>query len=58
MQCIFYWLSILRHVLGDGEYERYCEHLRDKHPGVVPAGAREYYVARLKQKYSRPQRCC
>ena len=58
MERIFCWLRILRQVLGDGEYERYCEHLRGKHPGAVPADAREFYAARLMEKYSRPQRCC
>jgi len=58
MQRVLYWLRILRQILGDGEYERYREHMRDKHPGVVPADPRDFYVARLKDKYSRPQRCC
>ncbi len=58
MQRIFFWLRILRQILGEGEYERYCNHMRRKHPGVVPADAREFYAASLQDKYSRPQRCC
>jgi uncharacterized short protein YbdD (DUF466 family) len=58
MKIVLYCLSILRQVLGEGEYERYCIHMRKKHPGVVPADPREFYAARLEEKYSRPQRCC
>jgi uncharacterized short protein YbdD (DUF466 family) len=58
MQRVFCWFRILRQVLGDGEYERYRDHMRKKRPGVVPVGPREFYVARLEEKYSRPHRCC
>lgn len=58
MQRVFYWLTLLRQVLGEGEYERYRDHMRSKHPGVVPADPRDFYAARLEEKYSRPQRCC
>jgi uncharacterized short protein YbdD (DUF466 family) len=58
MRLVFYWVRILRQVLGDGEYERYRDHMLNKHPGAAPADPREFYVARLEEKYSRPQRCC
>ncbi|MBP1602141.1 MAG: putative Selenoprotein [Acidobacteria bacterium] len=58
MKIVLYCLNILRQVLGEGEYERYCTHMRKKHPGVVPADPREFYATRLEEKYSRPQRCC
>jgi len=58
MQRILYWFTLLRQVLGEGEYERYREHMRNKHPGVIPADPRGFYAARLEEKYSRPQRCC
>ncbi len=45
-------------VMGDDAYERYCEHLKARHPEVRPMTAGEFYVARLEQKYRRPNRCC
>ena len=44
MQRVFYWLTLLRQVLGEGEYERYRDHMRNKHPGVVPADPRDFYA--------------
>ncbi len=58
MKLVLYWLHILRQVLGEGEYEQYCVHMRKKHPGVAPTDAREFYAGRIKEKYARPRRCC
>jgi uncharacterized short protein YbdD (DUF466 family) len=49
---------MLGQVMGEGEYARYCEHLRVRHPDRVIPSADEFYIARLKEKYSRPTRCC
>lgn len=52
------FLDNLRLVFGDGEYERFCRHLRERHPGTDPPSPREFYARRLEEKYSRPSRCC
>ncbi len=52
------WLLLIRQMLGDGDYDRYCEHVNRKHPGMRPMGAREFYLAKLEERYTRPQRCC
>ena len=48
----------LARVLGDGEYARYCAHLRRRHPDRAIPTARDFYRARLEEKFSRPSRCC
>jgi len=45
-------------VVGKGDYARYCEHLRARHPGVPLPSEKEFYLSRLKERYSRPSRCC
>jgi uncharacterized short protein YbdD (DUF466 family) len=52
------WWRLLGLAVGEGEYARYCERLRTKHPERVPPSPEEFYVARLDEKYSRPSRCC
>jgi uncharacterized short protein YbdD (DUF466 family) len=43
--------------MGEGEYLRYCEHMRARHPErEIPTPA-DFYVARLNEKYSRASRC-
>ncbi len=44
--------------MGEGEYARYCEHVISKHPGMKIPTAGEFYISRLNEKYSRPNRCC
>jgi uncharacterized short protein YbdD (DUF466 family) len=58
MKLIRKWWKMLGQVMGEGEYDRYCEHLRSKHPGHTIPTAGEFYVSRLNEKYSRPNRCC
>jgi uncharacterized short protein YbdD (DUF466 family) len=45
-------------IMGEGEYLRYCEHMKSKHPERELQTAAEFYVTRLNEKYSRPNRCC
>jgi uncharacterized short protein YbdD (DUF466 family) len=52
------WWNALGLIMGEGEYARYCEHLRIKHPERALPTAGEFWVTRLKEKYSRPNRCC
>jgi uncharacterized short protein YbdD (DUF466 family) len=50
--------NMLGQVMGEGEYLRYCEHVRTRHPERKLPTAAEFYVSRLNEKYSRPNRCC
>jgi uncharacterized short protein YbdD (DUF466 family) len=50
--------NIVGQIMGEGEYLRYCEHMRTKHPERKLPTAQEFYVSRLNEKYSRPNRCC
>jgi len=50
--------NLLGQILGEGEYARYCAHLRTKHPDRKLPTPEEFYVARLNEQYSRPNRCC
>lgn len=52
------WWNVLGQVMGEGEYARYCAHLRFKHPEKRIPSADEFYISRLNEKYSRPNRCC
>ncbi len=47
-----------REASGEGAYARYCEHLRRHHPGHTIPSEKDFYLERLRQKYSRPSRCC
>jgi uncharacterized short protein YbdD (DUF466 family) len=49
------WLAELT---GEAEYPRYCAHLRAHHPERAIPTQREFFLARLEEKYSRPSRCC
>ncbi len=49
---------ILGLVMGEGEYGRYCAHLRARHTELKIPSERDFYLQRLKEKYSRPTRCC
>jgi uncharacterized short protein YbdD (DUF466 family) len=51
-------ISMLREVLGEEDYARYCRHLQEKHPGVPYPGKEEFYLDRLRERYARPTRCC
>ncbi len=50
--------KILAEVTGEADYARYCDHLRARHPERRLPTEREFYLARLEEKYSRPSRCC
>ncbi len=50
--------EFLKQVLGEGDYERYCSHLKRKHPEQSALSAPEFYRMRMQEKYSRPTRCC
>jgi hypothetical protein len=48
--------EIAREVLGDKAYELYAEGARRR--GEKPLAPKEFYLAQLQRKYSRPSRCC
>ena len=49
---------ILRELSGETAYARYCAHLRARHPDEKVPTEREFFLARLEEKYTRPSRCC
>jgi uncharacterized short protein YbdD (DUF466 family) len=58
MRKLLWWWKILERVMGEGDYTRYCEHLRARHPNQKAPTEKEFYLSRLNEKYSRPNRCC
>jgi uncharacterized short protein YbdD (DUF466 family) len=48
----------LAQVMGEGEYGRYCAHLRAHHPERPIPTASEFYLSRMEERYARPDRCC
>jgi hypothetical protein len=48
--------EIAREVLGDKAYEVYEEGACRR--GEKPLAPKEFYLAQLQRKYSRPSRCC
>ncbi len=58
MRLILRCWRLLARSVGENDYERYCAHLQQKHPDRPVPTAREYYLVRLQEKYSRPTRCC
>jgi uncharacterized short protein YbdD (DUF466 family) len=48
----------LKDAAGERAYERYCAHVRAHHPERRVPSEKEFYLARLKEKYTRPSRCC
>jgi len=50
--------QILQEMTGDSDYARYCERLRARSPESPPLSPRDFYLARTKEKYARPSRCC
>ena len=50
--------QLLLELTGDSDYARYCASVRTRHPGQPLPSARAFYLARLDEKYARPNRCC
>ncbi len=50
-------LKYLREVMGEGAYERYCEHLWRAGREDLPT-KEQFYLESLMRRYSRPSRCC
>ena len=49
----------LRQVFGIPDFERYCEHMRERHPGAPRLSEREFHALAIDRRYgaSKP-RCC
>jgi len=58
MKRLLRWYQALGKVLGEGDYARYCDHVRARHPDAKLPTEKEFYLSRLSEKYSRPTRCC
>jgi uncharacterized short protein YbdD (DUF466 family) len=50
--------KLLAELSGEADYQRYCSHLRAHQPGQRLPSEREFYLARLEERYTRPTRCC
>ncbi len=50
--------SFLKDVTGESDYARYCAHLRERHPERPVPSQKEFYLTRVNESYSRPNRCC
>ena len=48
--------SFLRDLTGDAAYEAHEARARARHES--PASREDFYLDRLRRKYSRPNRCC
>jgi uncharacterized short protein YbdD (DUF466 family) len=52
-------MRVVKTIIGVPDYERYLKHQCERYPDVPPLSKDEFFVERLKAKYSRPgQRCC
>ncbi|AKK10956.1 YbdD/YjiX family protein [Corynebacterium uterequi] len=52
-------LWYVRELMGDHDYEKYCAHLREHHPGAPVPTEREYWRARYAEQDANPgARCC
>ena len=49
---------VLRTLVGDDAYERYCTHMRMEHPDRPLLARRAFYLQQQQQKWSGINRCC
>jgi uncharacterized short protein YbdD (DUF466 family) len=50
---------VIRRVIGAPDYERYVEHCRSRHPGVLPLAQEDFIRERLAARYEQAgSRCC
>jgi len=49
----------VRFIIGAPDYERYAEHMRDRHPKEKPLTREEFASQRLNDRYAKAgSRCC
>ena len=52
-------VQTVRTIIGAPNYERYIEHMRERHPNEKPLTREEFASQRLDDRYARPgSRCC
>ena len=52
-------LRVVRTMIGVPDYDRYCAHMRERHPSCAPMTRDEFIRARMNDRYQRPgSRCC
>ena len=49
---------VLREMVGDDAYERYCAHHSRAHAGEQPLSRSAYYVKNQQEKWNGVKRCC
>ena len=48
-----------RLAIGLPDYDAYCAHVRERHPGETPMSRKRFAVARMEARYGRDaSRCC
>jgi uncharacterized short protein YbdD (DUF466 family) len=57
-QKLQYWWNWFRTLVGDNNYEQYCEHHQKCHANEQPLDRREFYMQYQKEKWSGIRRCC
>ena len=51
--------AIVRLVIGVPDYDRYLEHMRERHPQAVPLSREQFVMGYLRARYEKPgARCC
>jgi uncharacterized short protein YbdD (DUF466 family) len=51
-------LSLLRGVTGDDAYEKYLVHMQTNEPAGTPMTEKDFFRARMEQKWSCINGCC
>jgi uncharacterized short protein YbdD (DUF466 family) len=51
-------LSLLRGVTGDDAYEKYVAHMQTTEPSNAPMSEKDFFKARMEQKWSCINGCC
>jgi len=52
------FLVRIRQVAGMPDYEAYVTHLREHHPGTIPASEREFFDGFVQARSGSVSRCC
>jgi uncharacterized short protein YbdD (DUF466 family) len=53
-----HWWKVLRELVGDDAYERYCEHHHYRHANEPLLDRRAFYVKNQQEKWNGVKRCC
>ena len=50
--------KVLRELVGDDAYERYCAHRKHHHANEPQLTRRDYYIVSQQKKWTGINRCC